>query len=49
MLARENKAAAAWERLSFTNKKEMARSLDEAKKPDTRQSRLAAALEKLRA
>jgi len=49
VLAREKKAAAAWERLSFTNKKEMARSLEEAKKPETRQRRLAAALQRLRA
>jgi uncharacterized protein YdeI (YjbR/CyaY-like superfamily) len=39
--------AASWERLSFTNKKEMARSLEEAKKPETRERRLAAALAKL--
>jgi len=47
-LARDRKAAAAWERLSFTNKREMALSLEEAKKPETRERRLAAALEKLR-
>jgi Domain of unknown function (DUF1905)/Bacteriocin-protection, YdeI or OmpD-Associated len=41
--------AANWEKLSFTDKKEMARSLEEAKKPETRERRLAAALEKLRA
>lgn len=46
-LARDKKAAAAWEALSFTNKKEMARSLEEAKKPETRERRLKAALEKL--
>jgi hypothetical protein len=45
----DRKAQAAWEKLSFTNKKEMARSLEEAKKPETRERRLAAALEKLRA
>src|SRR2546423_11455431 len=48
-LARDAKAGAAWERLSFTNKNEIARSLDEAKKPETRERRLAAALERLRA
>jgi len=48
-LARNKKMAAAWEGLSFTNKKEMARSLEEAKKPETRERRLAAALAKLRA
>jgi hypothetical protein len=48
-LAREKKAAAAWERLSYTNKKEIARSLEDAKQPETRERRLRAALEKLRA
>ena len=48
LLARDRKAAAAWDRLSFTNKKEMARSLEEAKKPETRERRLRAAVEKLR-
>ena len=49
LLARDRKAAAAWDKLSFTNKKEMALRLEEAKKPETRERRLAAALEKLRA
>jgi uncharacterized protein YdeI (YjbR/CyaY-like superfamily) len=47
-LARDKRAAATWEKLSFTNKKEMARSLDEAKRPETRKKRLAAAVAKLR-
>ena len=47
-LARDPKASAAWERLSFTNKNEIARSLEEAKRPETRERRLAAALERLR-
>jgi hypothetical protein len=47
-LARDRKAKAAWEALSFTNKKEMARSLEEAKRPETRERRLAAALQSLR-
>ena len=47
-LARDKRSAAAWERLSFTNQKEIARSLEEAKKPETRERRLAAALERLR-
>ena len=47
-LARDRKAAAAWDALSFTNRKEIARSLEEAKKPETRERRLAAALERLR-
>lgn len=48
-LARDKKAASTWEKLSFTNKKEMARSLEEAKRPETRKKRLAAAVAKLRA
>jgi hypothetical protein len=47
-IARDEKAIAAWEALSFTNKKEMARSLEEAKRPETRQRRLAQAVESLR-
>ncbi len=47
-IARDKKASAAWEKLSYTNQKEMALGLIEAKKPETRQRRLAAALEKLR-
>ena len=46
-LARDGAAAAAWAKLSFTNRKEIARSLEEAKKPETRSRRLAAALERL--
>ena len=48
-LAKDKKAAAAWEKLSFTNRKEIARSLEESKKAETRERRLKAALEKLRA
>jgi len=48
-IGKDRKSLAAWDKLSFTNKKEMARSLEEAKKPETRERRLAAALEKLRA
>src|SRR5436305_361451 len=40
-IARDSKVSAAWDKLSFTNKKEMARSLEEAKKPATRERRLA--------
>ena len=47
-LARDKNSAAAWDRMSFTNKKEIVRSLEEAKEPETRERRLAAALEKLR-
>ena len=49
VLAGDKKAAAAWEKLSYTNKKEIARSLEEAKQPATRERRLDAALQKLRA
>ncbi len=48
-IARDKKASAAWDKLSFTNKKEMARGLEEAKKPETRERRLAAAIAQLRA
>jgi uncharacterized protein YdeI (YjbR/CyaY-like superfamily) len=47
-IARDKKATVAWEALSYTNKKEMARSLEEAKRPETRARRLAQALESLR-
>ena len=46
-LARDRKAAASWEKLSYTKQREMARGLEEAKKPETRERRLAAAIEKL--
>ncbi len=48
-LARDGQAKAAWEKLSYTNQREIARSIAEAKKPETRERRLAAALERLRA
>ena len=48
LLAKDKKIAAGWEKLSFTNKKEMALSLEGAKKPETRERRLAAAIAKLR-
>ena len=47
-LAHDKKASAAWEKLSFTNKNEIARSLVEAKKPETRERRLAVAVARLR-
>jgi uncharacterized protein YdeI (YjbR/CyaY-like superfamily) len=43
----DKKATAAWEALSFTNKKEMARSVEEAKRPETKERRLAQAIETL--
>lgn len=48
-LARDRNAAAACEALSYTNKKEAARALEEAKRPETRERRLSATLTKLRA
>ena len=47
-MARDRKAQASWERLSYTNKREMARSIEEAKRAETRERRLAATLERLR-
>jgi len=47
-LRSDKAAAAAWKGLSYTNQREIARSLEEAKRPETRQRRLAAALERLR-
>jgi hypothetical protein len=47
-LARDKNMDAAWTALSFTGKKEMARSLEEAKRPETREKRFAQALETLR-
>jgi hypothetical protein len=46
-IARNRQAEAAWRALSYTNQKEMARSLTESKRPETRERRLAAALAKL--
>jgi uncharacterized protein DUF1905/bacteriocin resistance YdeI/OmpD-like protein len=48
VLASDKKAAAAWEKLSYTNKKELAGSLESAKKPETRERRLSAATARLR-
>ena len=48
-IARDKKASAAWDKLSFTDKKEMARGLEEAKRTETRERRLASVLAKLRA
>lgn len=47
-LRSDSSAAATWEAFSYTHKKEMAHSLEEAKKPVTRERRLAAIVEKLR-
>jgi hypothetical protein len=47
MLDSDPAAKAAWEALSFTVRKEHARGITDAKKPDTRARRLAATLEML--
>lgn len=46
-LAKNRRAAASWDKLSYTDKREIARSLEEARKPETRERRLAAAVERL--
>jgi antitoxin component of MazEF toxin-antitoxin module len=48
-LAEVPAAAQAWEKLSYTHRKEWARSVEDAKKPETRARRVAAAVEALRA
>jgi hypothetical protein len=48
VLAGDKNAAAAWEKLSFTNKKELAGSLESAKKPETRERRMNAAVARLK-
>jgi hypothetical protein len=47
-LVHDRRATSAWEALSYTNKKEMARSIEEAKKPETRARRVAQAVDRLR-
>jgi hypothetical protein len=49
LIARDKTAAATWDKLSYTNKKEMALSITEARKPETKERRLAEAIKKLRA
>jgi len=46
--ARDRKAEAAWEALSYTNKKEAARAIEEARRPETRRRRLEGVLRNLR-
>jgi hypothetical protein len=47
-LARDDIARASFEAMSFTHRKEWARWVEEAKKPETRASRLAKTVESLR-
>jgi hypothetical protein len=48
-LAVDPQAAAAFERMAFTHRKEYARWIDEAKRPETRQRRAAQAVQMIRA
>jgi len=48
-LAKDRRAGAAWEELSFTRRKELARGIEQARKPETRARRLLTALDELRA
>jgi hypothetical protein len=48
-LAADPQAAASFERMAFTHRKEYARWIAEAKRPDTQQRRVAQALEMIRA
>ena len=43
-LKKNKKAAAAWAKLSYTHKKEHADAIADAKKPETRERRVAAAM-----
>jgi bacteriocin resistance YdeI/OmpD-like protein/uncharacterized protein DUF1905 len=47
-LAADPMAGAAFERLSYTNRKEIANSVREAKRPETRERRLGAVMARLR-
>ena len=47
-IARSKTAQANWEKLSFTNKKEIALSISSAKQEETRQRRLAKAMDILK-
>ena len=47
-LAQDAKASATFDRLSYTHRKEWVRWVEEAKKPETRQTRLAKTVESLR-
>jgi bifunctional DNA-binding transcriptional regulator/antitoxin component of YhaV-PrlF toxin-antitoxin module len=47
-LAKNKKAADKWEKMSFTNKKEMANSIRDAKQEETRKRRLAKVMQVLK-
>ncbi len=48
LIATDPKAKEAWEKLSFTHQKEHVRAIEDAKRPETREKRIAAMLDMLR-
>jgi hypothetical protein len=48
IIDRDPKAREAWPKLSFTHQKEYVKSIEDAKKPETREKRIAAMLDTLR-
>jgi len=48
ILAGDPKANEAWEKLSFTHQKEHVRAIEDAKRPETREKRIAAMMDMLR-
>lgn len=48
VIAGNAKAKEAWEKLSFTHQKEWVRVVEDAKRPETREKRIAALMEELR-
>jgi hypothetical protein len=48
IIAADPKAKEFWEKLSFTHRKEYVREIEEAKRPETREKRLAAMMDALR-
>ena len=44
LLSKDKKLTTAWEKLSYTHKKEHARAIEEAKRPETRAKRIATAI-----
>lgn len=47
-IAADPAAKASWEKLSFTHQKEYVRAIEDAKKPETREKRIASMMEALR-
>jgi Bacteriocin-protection, YdeI or OmpD-Associated/Domain of unknown function (DUF1905) len=48
IIAADPKAKGAWDKLSFTHKKEHVRAIEDAKRPETREKRIAAMMDMLR-